>query len=303
MDMIHKTAIIEPGAVIGKKCKIGPHSYIGSNVVIGDNTEIGFHTVIEGVTKIGNGNKFFNGTVIGSSHSYSSPQILIGDNNEFGNNAVVEGNTTIGSGNKFFTGAVIGSRPQDLKYKNEKSFLIIGDNNHFREYVDVNVAVGEGEKTIIGSNNLFMVYVHVAHNCVIHNNTILANCATLAGHVTLESFVRLGGLAGVHQFVKIGAYSMIGGLSKVTMDVMPYCMVDGCDEVKTYGLNVIGLQRADFSNEMIAALKKAYKVFFRLKLTKNEAVEKISNDSEINKFKEVMDFVDFAKKSERGILR
>ncbi|HPG59642.1 MAG TPA: acyl-ACP--UDP-N-acetylglucosamine O-acyltransferase, partial [Candidatus Wallbacteria bacterium] len=161
MGLIHKTAIIEPTAKIGKNCKIGAYSYVGPNVVMGDDNEVGMHVVIEG-------------------------------------------NTTIGRGNKFFTGAVIGSLPQDLKYAGEKSYLTIGDNNQFREYVDVNVAVGEGAKTIIGSNNLFMVYVHVAHNCVIHDRVILANCATLAGHVTLENNAILGGLAGVHQFVKVG---------------------------------------------------------------------------------------------------
>ncbi|HBC74470.1 MAG: acyl-[acyl-carrier-protein]--UDP-N-acetylglucosamine O-acyltransferase [Candidatus Wallbacteria bacterium GWC2_49_35] len=260
MELIHKTAIIEPTAVIGKNCKIGAYSYVGPNVVMGDDNEVGMH-------------------------------------------AVIEGNTTIGRGNKFFTGAVIGSLPQDLKYAGEKSYLVVGDNNQFREYVDVNVAVGEGAKTIIGSGNLFMVYVHVAHNCVIHDRAVLANCATLAGHVTLENNVIVGGLAGVHQFVKVGTYAMIGGLSKITMDVMPYCTADGRDEIKICGLNTVGLTRAGFDKESVSALKKAYKIFFRSGLTKVEAVAKICETFDTSKFKLVSSFVEFAKTSERGILR
>ncbi len=260
MGLIHKTAIIEPGAVIGKNCKIGAFSYVGANVVMGDDNEVGMHVVIEG-------------------------------------------NTTIGRANKFFTGAVVGSLPQDLKYAGEKSYLVVGDNNQFREYVDVNVAVGEGASTVIGSNNLFMAYVHVAHNCVISDRVILANCATLAGHVVLEENVILGGLAGVHQFVKVGAYSMIGGLSKITMDVMPCCMADGRDEIKICGLNTVGLSRAGFDQETVAGLKKAYKIFFRSNLTKTEAIEKISASIDTAKFKLVRNFIEFAKKSDRGILR
>lgn len=260
MELIHKTAVIEPGAVIGKNCKIGAFSYIGANVVMGADNEVGMH-------------------------------------------AVIEGNTTIGRANKFFTGAVIGSLPQDLKYAGEKSFLVVGDNNQFREYVDVNVAVGEGASTIIGSNNLFMAYVHVAHNCIISNRVILANCATLAGHVVLDDNVILGGLAGVHQFVKVGAYSMIGGLSKITMDVMPYCTADGRDEIKICGLNTVGLSRAGFEPESVAELKKAYKIFFRSNLTKTEAIDKIAASIDTAKYKLVHNFIEFAKNSERGILR
>ena len=178
-----------------------------------------------------------------------------------------------------------------------------GEGVVFREYVDVNVAVGEGAKTIIGSNNLFMVYVHVAHNCVIHDRVILANCATLAGHVTLEKNAILGGLAGVHQFVKVGTYSMIGGLSKITMDVMPYCTADGRDEIKICGLNTVGLTRAGFDAQSVSALKKAYKIFFRSKLTKNDAIAKICETIDVSKIKLVSNFVEFAKNSERGILR
>jgi UDP-N-acetylglucosamine acyltransferase len=148
-----------------------------------------------------------------------------------------------------------------------------------------------------------MVYVHVAHNCVIHDRAVLANCATLAGHVTLENNVIVGGLAGVHQFVKVGTYAMIGGLSKITMDVMPYCTADGRDEIKICGLNTVGLTRAGFDKESVSALKKAYKIFFRSGLTKAEAVAKICETFDAAKIKLVSDFVEFAKTSERGILR
>jgi len=259
MELIHKTAIIDPGAKIGKNCRIGAYSYVGPNVVMGENNVVGMH-------------------------------------------AVIDGHTTIGSGNHFYTGAVIGSTPQDLKYKGERSYLTIGDNNQIREYVDINLACGEDCTTVVGSNNLFMVYVHIAHNCVIHDRVILANCATLAGHVTLENNAILGGLAGVHQFVKVGTYAMIGGLSKITMDVMPYCIADGRDEVKISGLNSVGLKRAEFSETIISGLKKAYKIFFRSGLTKNQAIDKICQDIASDN-PQVKNFIEFAKKSERGILR
>jgi len=259
MELIHKTAIIDPGAKIGKNCKIGAYSYIGPNVVMGEGNVVGMH-------------------------------------------AVIDGYTTIGSGNHFYTGAVIGSQPQDLKYKGEKSYLIIGNNNQIREYVDINVACGEGCETVIGSNNLFMVYSHIAHNCIIHDRVILANCATLAGHVTIEDRVSIGGLAGVHQFVKIGTYAFIGGLSKITMDIMPYCIADGCDEVKISGLNSVGLKRAEFTAANVSGLKKAYKIFFRSGLTKIQAIDKICETISLDNI-QVKNFVEFAKKSERGILR
>lgn len=260
MELIHKTAIIEPGAKIGKNCKIGAYSYVGPNVVMGEGNVVGMHVVIDG-------------------------------------------NTTIGSNNHFYTGAVIGSTPQDLKFKGEKTFLKIGDNNQIREYVDINLACGEGEYTIVGSDNLFMVYSHIAHNCVIHDRVILANCATLAGHVTLEDRVSIGGLAGVHQFVKIGTHAFIGGLSKITMDIMPYCIADGIDNIKISGLNSIGLKRAGFPESNVSALKKAYKLFFRSGLTKEQAIAEIEKTIVVEKFIQVKNFVEFAKLSERGILR
>jgi len=147
-----------------------------------------------------------------------------------------------------------------------------------------------------------MVYVHIAHNCVIHDRVILANCATLAAYVTIEDRVSIGGLAGVHQFVKIGTYAFIGGLSKITMDIMPYCIADGCDNVKISGLNSVGLKRAEFSETNISGLKKAYKIFFRSGLTKIQAIDKICETIPSDNI-QVKNFVEFAKKSERGILR
>jgi UDP-N-acetylglucosamine acyltransferase len=228
--------------------------------------------------------------------------VVIGDDCEIGSHVVIEGRTTMGKRNRLFTGAVVGSVPQDLKYKGEVSYLEIGDDNVFREYVDINTAEGEECYTRIGSNNLLMVYVHVAHNCTVQDNTILANSVTLAGHVTVESKAILGGLVGVHQFVTIGRYCMIGGMTKIVKDCMPYCMVDG-NPAKTYGLNKIGLERAGFSPERIRKLKDVYRIVFRTKKKLQEAVSEIKLSADLMEDEDVRYFVDFTERVTRGILR
>ncbi len=228
--------------------------------------------------------------------------VVLGDGCQIGPHVVIEGRTTMGKNNRVFAGAVIGSIPQDLKYKGEISYLEIGDNNQFREYVDINTAEGEENYTRIGSDNLMMAYVHIAHNCTVMDRTILANNVTLAGHVSIDSNAILGGLTGVHQFVSIGRFCMIGGLTKIVKDVMPFCTIDG-NPAKSYGINKIGLERAGFSPEKIKKLKEIYKIVFRSKLKLDEAKIEIirkygsENDAEINYYLEYFD------KLERGITR
>lgn len=228
--------------------------------------------------------------------------VVLGDQCEVGPHVVIEGRTKMGARNRMFTGAVIGSIPQDLKYKGEVSYLEIGDDNIFREYVDINTAEGEERYTRIGSNNLLMAYVHVAHNCTLGDHIILANCCTLAGHVSIDSYATLGGLSGVHQFVAIGSYCMIGGLTKIVQDVLPFCMVDG-NPAKTYGLNRIGLERRGFTPDQIKIFKECYKIVFRTQLKLHQAREEIKARADLMAEPQIQYFVEFFEKVERGIIR
>ena len=196
------------------------------------------------------------------------PYCIINDNVKIGNNVnlmahvYVDGNTIIGDNCSFFPYCSIGTTPQDLKYKGEKSKLKIGDNNIFREYVTVNLGTeGGGLETIIGNNCLFMINAHVAHDCKIGNNVIMVNNASIAGHVILEDYAIMGALSGAHQFCRIGKHSMIGGLSGVDSDVIPYGTVLG-NRAYLSGLNIIGLKRRGFSKEIIQDLRKAYGLLF-----------------------------------------
>ena len=205
--------------------------------------------------------------VLGSNVTIG-PYCIVNENVKIGNNVnlkahvYIDGNTTIGDNCTFFPYCSIGSSPQDLKYKGEESILKIGDNNIFREYVTVNPGTeGGGLKTIIGDNCLFMINAHVAHDCKIGNNVIMVNNASLAGHVILEDFAIMGALSGAHQFCRIGKHSMIGGLSGVDSDVIPYGTVIG-NRAYLSGLNIIGLKRRGFSKDIIQDLRKAYGLLF-----------------------------------------
>lgn len=226
--------------------------------------------------------------------------VTIGPNVTVGNHCVITGNTKIGAGCQFFTGAVIGSAPQDKKHINSKSsFLTIGDNNVFREYVTVNTGTEEGGgMTTIGDRNLFMAYAHVAHDCKIGSDCVVANVGHLAGHVIMEDRVIIGGLTGVHQFVRIGTMSIVGGCSKVVQDVPPYSMCDG-DPSKVFGVNIVGLKRAQFAQATISTLRKAFKILFHSGLTKTHAIEKVQQ--ELGSTMEVDYLIEFIRGSERGV--
>jgi UDP-N-acetylglucosamine acyltransferase len=175
---------------------------------------------------------------------------------------VVDGRTTIGEGTQIFPFASIGLEPQDLKYRGERSSLTIGRNNTIREYVTMNPGTeGGGMVTQVGDNGLFMVGVHIAHDCQVGDHVILANNATLGGHVVVEDYAFLGGLSAIHQFVRIGRHAMIGGMSGVERDVIPYGQVMG-DRARLTGLNIIGMQRRGFSREDIQGLRNAYQFLF-----------------------------------------
>ena len=181
--------------------------------------------------------------VIISQGAYVGPNVTIGKGTEIGPNAVITGRTQIGANNKIFPNVFIGLDPQDLKYKGASTEVIIGDNNTFRECVTINKATNEGEKTIIGNNNLLMAYTHIGHNCELGNRIVLSNSVQVAGHVKIEDKAIIGGCLGIHQFVHIGYLAMIGGMTRVDRDVPPFCLAEG-HPGRLRGLNRIGIKRS-----------------------------------------------------------
>ena len=262
--MTESTGIIDPSA------KIGPDVVLGKNVTIRENV------IIEG-------------------------NVTIGDDCIFEPFSIIRGPTTIGKGNHFYQFCSIGEACQDLKYAGEPTTLTIGDNNVIREHVSMHRGTVQGlGTTTIGSNNLFMINTHIAHDCVIGNNCIFSNNATLAGHVVIDDWVVFGGLAAIHQFGRVGCHAMVGGMAALNMDVPPYVMAAG-HYAKPFGINKRGLQRRGFSDEAISAIFKSYMLLYKKHLTIEDAIveiEKIAAD-----FEEVKPLVDFLKEHGRGIVR
>jgi UDP-N-acetylglucosamine acyltransferase len=253
---------IHPTAIVSKKAKLADGVNVGPYSSIGDN-------------------------------------VVIGEGTHIGAHCVIEGKTTIGRRCEVFTGACIGSRPQDLKYKGENSFLELGDANIIREYCTFNPGTEENSRTVVGNNNLFMAYSHVAHNCAVGNNCVIANNGTLAGYVTIEDKAVVGGLVAIHQFVRVGTLSIIGGCSKVVQDIPPYSTCDG-HPARVYGLNLVGLRRNSFSKEAIDQLAQAFKILFNTGLTRKHSLEKI--EKEIALTPEISYLINFIKNSQRGIV-
>lgn len=255
---------------------IHPTAIIDKNAQIDKNVEIGPYSIIR-------------------------DNVSIGKNSVIGPHVVIERNVTIGSGCRIFQFASVGAIPQDLKFKGEETHVKIGDNTVIREFVTINrgTELGGGI-TEIGENSLLMAYCHVAHDCKIGKMGILANCATLAGHITLGDYVSIGGLTAIHQFVKVGDYAYIGGASAVVKDIPPYVLAAG-DRARLQGLNKVGLKRHGFSDDVINTIKKAYRILFRLGLTQKEALERAR--AEVAQIPEVVRFTDFIRSSDRGVTR
>jgi UDP-N-acetylglucosamine acyltransferase len=235
-----------------------------------------------------------------------APFAIIGDNvtigagSEVGSSVVLDGKVTIGKNCKIFSSAVIGSVPQDLKYKGEPTEVIIGDNNIIREFATIHRGTSAFGKTVIGDNNLIMAYVHIAHDCQIMNHTILANAVTLAGHIAVEDYSVVGGLTPVHQFCRIGAHSIVGGLSRINKDVVPYSKAAGVP-TRIWGLNIIGLTRRGFSKEVIITIRSAFRLLFCSNLNTTQAVARIK--TEVEQIPEVKYLLDFISASSRGIIK
>ncbi len=245
------------------------------------------------------GAKLSSGVSVGP-YSVIDGTVTLDDNVRIASHCVITGQTTIGRNCKIYSGAVIGSAPQDKKYSSDDNvFLNIGENNIIREYVTINPGTVEGgSKTVIGGNNLIMAYAHVAHDCVIGNNCVMANAATLGGHVTLEDNAVIGGLTAVHQFVRLGRLSIVGGCSKVVQDVPPFSMCDG-HPAKVVNTNTVGLKRVQVSPEAALRLKRAFKILFHSGLSKSHALERVVN--EIETCPELEHLIFFIKTSKRGI--
>ena len=229
------------------------------------------------------------------------PNVEIGEGTEVGAHNFIDGHTTIGKGNILAPFVSIGCPPQDIKFAGQKTFVRIGDENHIREYVTIHLAEGEGNETVVGSKNLFMAYVHVAHNCRVGSHNTFANAATLAGHVHVGDRAVIGGLAGIHQFCHIGSFVMIGGLSKIVKDVPPYIKIDG-NPARVIGLNAVGLRRNGFSKDAVETIRTLFKIFFRSQLNVSQAREQaaaLPMASDPN----VQTFLQFIKDSKRGIYK
>ena len=259
--MIHSTAIIAQGAEIAADVEIGPYAVIGANVKIGKGTKIGAGTVIDGWTTIGEYNRISNQVSLGAP-------------------------------------------PQDIKYKGEEVTLDIGDNNVIREFVTMHLgSPSGGGKTVVGSRNMFMNYVHIAHDCSVGNNVIMANSATLAGHVLVENNVIFGGLCAIHQFTRIGEFAMIGGGTMVGQDILPYTIATSEDKrsAKLRGLNLIGLKRNGFSDDLIRDIKTMYKTIVLSGLKLPDAIVKIQNL--VKQSPQRDHFLEFIDGSKRGICK
>jgi len=227
-----------------------------------------------------------------------SAEVTIGAGTTIASHCVIEGKTTIGKNNAIFSHVALGTIPQDLKFAGEDVELIIGDNNKIREFTLFNPGTkGGGSVTKIGNGNLFMGYTHVAHDCIIGDNCILANVATLAGHVEIEDNVVIGGLSAIHQFCKLGTQSMIGGGSIVVQDIPPFCNTEG-NRATIRGLNIIGLRRRLDNRADIDELKKAYKKLFELGQPLNEMAKELIENS-TNKY--VIQLAKFIVNTKRGI--
>ena len=257
-DNIHKTAIVEDGAILHASVKVGPYTIIGANVEIGENTIIGNHANIIGHTKIG-------------------------------------------KNNKISASASIGDAPQHRNYNGEPTRVVIGDNNLIREFCSIHKGtVGGSGVTTIGNNNMIMCYVHIAHDCVIGNNTTFANSVALGGHVVVKNGATLGAYSIVHQFGIISEYTMIGGATGVDRDVPPFIIAVGY-RAEPRGINSIGLKRNNFTVDEIEHIKNAYRVLYRSELSYEEAKVQITELATTQK--ELMPFMQFFKESSRGIIR
>lgn len=261
--------LIHPTAVIHPGAELHPTVQVGAYAVIGEKVKVGA------------------GTIIGA-------------------HVVIDGDTEIGECNQIFPGAAIGLEPQDLKYDGSPTRVIIGNGNKIREYVTINRATREREATLIGNNNLLMAYSHVAHNCTIEDSVIITNSVALAGHVHIESKAVIGGVLGVHQFVRIGRLAMVGGMSRIDRDVPPYMLVEG-NPSRVRSLNQVGLKRAGIAEldqgQVFQTLKKSFRILYRSGLTLSQALEQLERLPASEQLQHLHHFLQFSQtQGRRGLI-
>jgi UDP-N-acetylglucosamine acyltransferase len=235
------------------------------------------------------------------AYAFVGPEVVIGSGTRVEHHASIDCLTTVGANCRIWPFASVGTDPQDLKFKGERTTLEIGDNVMIREFVTVNRGTDEGGGvTRVGDRSMLMAYAHVAHDCQLGVEVIMANSCNLAGHVILEDYVGLGGQVAVHQFTRIGSYTFVGGTSAVAMDLPPYTLCEG-NRAKPRGLNVIGLRRRGFTPETMEALKAAYKIIFRTRTPLQKALAQV--EAEVPQTPEVGRLLDFIRSSQRGVAR
>ncbi len=262
--------------------------------IVSDGTSIDPSANVHPTARIG------VGTSVGP-HASIGPNVVIGPNCRIGASSVVDGWTEIGEGTEVYPFASIGLSPQDLKYKGEPTRLVIGKRNVFREFVTIHRGtVGGGGITEIGDDNVFMAYVHVAHDCHVGNHTIFGNMATLGGHVHVEDFANVSAGSGVHQFCRVGRYAFIGGYSVVTKDALPYARTVG-NRARIYGLNTIGLIRRGFTSDTVTRLKRTFRYLLQSKMNTSAALQHIEADETLA-CTDVQYLLDFIRRSERGVI-
>jgi UDP-N-acetylglucosamine acyltransferase len=254
---------IDSRAIVSPSARIGSGVRIGSFAIVGDNVELGDDCVLEP-------------------------------------HAVVRGPAHIGRKNVFDSLCSVGGDPQDLKFSSERTELVVGDGNRFREFSTVSRGTKQGGGvTRIGSDNLFMAYSHVAHDCIVGSHTVFANGATLAGHVTVEDWANVGAFSPVHQFCRIGHYAYVGACTVITQDVPPFSRVVTERETRCYGVNTVGLERRGFSRERLDAIEQAFRLLLRSKLNTSQALEQIR--AQLNGSPDIRELVGFIETAERGL--
>ncbi|MFO7534729.1 MAG: acyl-ACP--UDP-N-acetylglucosamine O-acyltransferase [Kiritimatiellia bacterium] len=256
-------SVIHPTAIVAAGAELGPDVAVGPYCVIGPHVKIGAGAVLK-------------------SH------------------VVVEGHTTLGAGCTIFPFASLGQQTQDLKFKGGVTHVSVGDKTTVREYVTINSGTSDGEWTRVGAGCHIMATCHVAHGCEVGDGVIMANGASLAGHVKVEAMAVIGGLSGVHQFCRVGSMAMVGGMTKVTQDLPPCLIADG-NPAAIHGVNLIGLQRRQISEEVQRSMKAAFKILYRSNLTTSEAMARV--EAELPSNPQLSHFIQFVKTSERGILK
>ena len=254
---------IHPTAVIDQSAVIGPSTFIGAYSVIGAG-------------------------------------VVLGEGCRLHNHVSIAGPAQIGDGNEFYPFCSIGQRSQDLKYKEEPTFLEIGNHNTFREFITINRGTAPGSATRIGNHGTFLAYAHIAHDCKVGDHVIFSNNGTLGGHVSVGNHAVIGGLSGVHQFCRIGDHAIIGGCTKIVQDVPPFMIADG-NPAEVRGVNMVGLERRGFSSEAVRELREAYKIIYRTNKNTAQALEALRE--QFAKSDAVGALISFISSSERGIVR